>query len=217
MAKHSATNQANTPGVHAKGDQESPTAQELRLGQPLLIDFSLPGQWDAVRYTARDRRRATGATTIRVSKATAAALKRLVDQVKQVHPDRWQWRKLSLDELLEAIAHGVVRLTKPPARKYAKRRSLKSIQTRSSPEHAPNCACDFDEAEGDVIGWDPRCARRFGIQQKHTGAGRARRRRGDAAASEVSGESRRAPLVPEVGSGSATVPASADVTRNRGA
>jgi hypothetical protein len=85
----------------------------------LRIVFSLfPGG----RYARRDERQkaerariASGYSSIRVSKQTHAKLRELVHQVQvqdpgwRVHPF-WRRRKLGLDELLSAIADGVVQV-----------------------------------------------------------------------------------------------------------
>jgi hypothetical protein len=83
----------------------------MKKNASITVTFQLPGYWDrSARRIGRSRRVETGYSSIRVTKATRNALAALARAITREHPG-WEsgWgNKLPVDELLAAIAAGVV-------------------------------------------------------------------------------------------------------------
>lgn len=77
----------------------------------MLLAFDAPGRWSHARYQKKHERAQSGSTSIRVSKSTLDALRRLADEIGAVtshaSPD-WDYRPTPLSELLDWFATGIV-------------------------------------------------------------------------------------------------------------
>lgn len=77
----------------------------MTMSETFIARFRLPGYWDrAERRRARDQRKETGYTSVRVTRATARALEAFARRLAARHPGWNYGAKIPLDELLAAIA-----------------------------------------------------------------------------------------------------------------
>lgn len=104
------------------------------MSHKLRVTFTAPAErWSQERDRNARERIATGYTSLRVTNATAAAIRALTSDVRRLLGWSNWGRKLSPDELLGLIAAGVleVRVKRPPG-KHAKPGSRKRMHPGSS-------------------------------------------------------------------------------------